>query len=143
MENLEGTVVMVHPGLTSDPVNMQGHMGTITHLVSEGRLAYVKFKNNAIGLYNTDALLMLIPPELLVDKLRGDIELFEVPADEVVDIFEMYQLHATGIPEVQQEALDWAMSHDRISKVIVFTVDERIGFTIDRPDQQQKPGRGI
>ncbi|WP_138089792.1 hypothetical protein [Sphingobacterium daejeonense] len=49
-------------------------MGTITHIVDEGRAAYVRFKNDAIGLYSTDALLMLIPPELVVDKLRADIE---------------------------------------------------------------------
>lgn len=143
MENLEGTMVMVHPGLTTDPVNMQGQMGTLTHLVGEDRLAYVRFKNNVIGLYNTDALLILVPPELVVDKLRADIEIFEMDASEVVDILEIYQLYKTGITEVQKEAIDWAMTHDKISKAIVFSVEDRIGFQIDRPVQQQKPGRGL
>jgi len=142
IKDLIGTTVMVHPELTQDPVNKQGQMGTITHLVDEDRLAYVRFKNDVIGLYSTDALLMLIPPELVVDKLRTDIGIFEMDASEVVDILEMYQLHATGIPEVQQEALDWAMTHDRISKAIVFSVEDRIGFQLDRPEQQQNPGRG-
>lgn len=143
MKDLIGTTVMVHPDLTQDPVNKQGQMGTITHLVDEDRLAYVRFKNNVIGLYGTDALLMLIPPELVVDKLRTDIEIFDMDAMDVIDIFETYQLHATGIREVQQEALDWAMTHDKISKTIVFSVEDRIGSQIDRPDQQQKPGRGL
>lgn len=143
MKDLIGTTVMVHPDLTQDPVNKQGHMGTITHLVDEDRLAYVRFKNDVIGLYSTDALLMLIPPELVVDKLRTDINMLGMVTSEVVDILEMYLLHATGIPEVQQEALDWAMTHSTISKAIVFSVEDRIEFQIDRPDQQQKPGRGL
>jgi len=62
-------------------------------------------------------------------------------ASDVVDIMEMYQLHATGIPEAQQEALDWAMTHDKISRAIVFSVEDWIEFQIGRPNKQS--GRGI
>lgn len=86
---------------------------------------------------------MLVPVDLVVDKLRSDIAIWNMDASEVVDIMEMYQLHATGIPEVQQEALDWAMTHDKISKAIVFSVEDWIEFQMGRPNQQQQPGRGI
>jgi len=142
MKDLVGIQVMVHPELTQDPANKQGHMGTISHIVYEDRAAYVRFKNNAIGLYSTDALLMLIPPELVVDKLPTDIEIFDIQASEIVDILEMYQLHSIGNPELQQEALDWAMTHENISKAIIFSVEDWIEFRTDRFDFGQTPGRG-
>lgn len=134
---------MVHPELTTDPVNMQGHLATISYVLYEDCSAYVRFSNQMIGLYSTDALLMLVPPEIIVDKLRTDVREMDMDASEVVDIMEMYQLHATGVPERQQEALDWAMTHDKISRAIVFSVENWIDFQIDRLDQQQRPGRGI
>lgn len=134
---------MVHPELTTDPVNMQGHLATISHVLFEDSSAYVRFRNQMIGLYSTDALLMLVPPEIVVDKLRTDVYEMDMDASEVVDIMEMYQLHATGQPERQQEALDWAMTHAKISRAIVFSVEDWIEFQIDRLDRQQQPGRGI
>ena len=134
---------MVHPELTTDPVNMQGHLATISHMLYEDCSAYVRFSNQMIGLYRTDALLMLVPPEIIVDKLRTDVREMDMDASEVVDIMEMYQLYATGVPERQQKALDWAMTHDKISRAIVFSVEDWIDFQIDRLDQQQRPGRGI
>lgn len=142
MKDLVGVQVMVNPELTQDPANKQGHLGTITHIVVEDRAAYVRFKNDAIGLYSTDTLLTLIPPELVVDKLRTDIEIFDMHASEIVDILEMYQLHSTGKPELQQEALDWAMTHENISKAIIFSVEDWIEFRTDRFDFEQTPGRG-
>ncbi|MEN5057128.1 hypothetical protein [Sphingobacterium kitahiroshimense] len=142
MKDLVGIQVMVHPDLTQDPVNKQGHLGTITHIVDDDRAAYVRFKNQAFGLYSTDALLMLIPPELIADKLRSDVIEMNMDVTDVVDILEMYQIHAAGTPEAQQEALDWAMTHDKISKAIIFSVEDWIEFQIDRLDQQQTSGRG-
>src|SRR5690606_11421171 len=111
MEQIVNQTVMVHPDLTIDPVNMQGQPGTITHLVDDESSAYVRFNNGVIGLYGTDALLMLIPAEILLDKLRTDIDLLGLEASEVVDIMEMYQLHATGLLHAKEEALDWAVTH--------------------------------
>lgn len=142
MKDLVGTQVMVHPELTQDPANKQGYLGTITHIVDDDRAAYVRFKNDTIGLYSTDALLMLIPPELVVDKLRADIEIFDMHASEIVDILEMYQLHSTGKPELQQGALDWAMTHENISKAIIFSVEDWIEFRAGGLDFEQTPGRG-
>jgi|SRR5690606_259363 len=143
MKELIGTTVMVHPDLTTDPVEMQGQMGTIAHLVDDDSAAYVRFKNGVIGLYGTDALLTLIPNDLVIDKLRTDIGTYNMDASEVVDIMEMYQLHATRTTALQQEALDWAMTHDKISKVIVFSVEDWVEFQFGRAPRQHNSGRGI
>ncbi|QGN22518.1 hypothetical protein [Elizabethkingia anophelis] len=143
MEQVVNQTVMVHPDLTSDPVNMQAQLGTITHLVDEESSAYVRFNNGVIGLYATDALLMLIPPEIVLDKLRTEVDLSLLEASEVVDIMEMYQLHATGLSHAKEEALDWAMTHERISKAIVFSVEDWVEFQFGRSQGQQQPGRGL
>lgn len=136
---------MVHPELTHDPIEMQGNLGTISHFIEEEDAVYVKFKNsnNAIGLYSTNAMLMLIPAEILLDKLRTDVDLFDITAQEVVDIMEIYQLHATGLLDARQGALDWAMTHEKISKAIVFSVEDWVEFQFGRSPRQQQPGRGI
>ncbi|MGJ1363236.1 hypothetical protein ACR79B_14350 [Sphingobacterium spiritivorum] len=105
--------------------------------------AYVRFNNGVIGLYGTDALLMLIPAEILLDKLRTDIDLLGLEASEVVDIMEMYQLHATGLLHAKEEALDWAVTHENISKAIVFSVEDWVEFQFGRSPRQQQSGRGI
>jgi hypothetical protein len=143
MENLVGTTVMIHPELTSDPIHMQGRFGAINHVLYEDWSSYVLFQNQMLGLYTNDALLMLVPPEILVEKLRKDIYELDMDPSEVVDILEMYHLHTSGKTSLQQEALDWAMTHDKISKAIVFSVQDWIDYQIERLDRQQRPGLGI
>ncbi len=143
MENLVGTTVMIHPELTSDPIHMQGRFGAINHVLYEDWSSYVLFQNQMLGLYTNDALLMLVPPEVLMEKLRKDIYELDMDPSEVVDILEMYQLHTTGKASLQQEALDWAMTHDKISKAIVFSVQDWIDYQIERLDRQQRPGMEI
>lgn len=142
MKDSVGIAVMVHHDLTQDPLNKQGQLGIITHIVDADRVAYVRFNNNVIGLYSTDALLMLIPPELVVDKLRSDVVEMDMDVTDVLDILEMYQQHAEGTPAAQQGALDWAMTHAQISKAIVFSVEDWLEYQHNRLDTHQKSGRG-
>jgi hypothetical protein len=132
---------MVHPGLTTDPVNMQGHLGTISHVRYEDWTAYVKFSNQMIGLYDVSALLMLVPSEIVSDMLRTYVQETDMGTSDVLDILEMYLLHTSGNAKNQQEALDWAMTHATISQAIVFTVEDWMQFQLDRLDMQQQPGR--
>lgn len=68
----------------------------------------------------------------------------DMEVSEVVDILEMYQLHATRVSALQQEALDWAMTHDKISRAIIFSVEDCVEFRLNRSDrEQQQLGRGI
>ena len=143
MEELVGISVLVHPNLTQDPVNMQGHMGRISYVLYEDSSVYVKFKNQMLGLYEADGLLMLIPGEIVLDKLRHDVYEMDMDASEVVDILGIYLLDATGKQEQQQQALDWAMGNSKIREAIVFSVQDWIDFQLDRLDQHQQPGRRL
>jgi len=142
MEDLFGTMVMVDPNLTHDPLNMQGGMGVITQAFYEDCAAYVNFGYERIGVYNNDALFMLMPADVALEKLPSAIQEMHMHPLEVVDIFNIYMLHETGKSEQQEKAFDWALGNSRISKAVVFSVQDWIDFQIERLDKQQNPGRG-
>ena len=100
----------------------------------------ITFKAMGVGLL---ALLMLIPGEIVLDKLRHDVYEMDMDASEVVDILGIYLLDATGNAQHQQDALDWAMGNDKVMKATVFSVREWIDFQLERLDRQQDSGRSI
>jgi len=69
-EELIGQLVLVHPQLTSDPAGKSGQVGIITGTELENDNIYVGFGRNGQGLYGTDALLILKPPEQLKQILQ-------------------------------------------------------------------------
>ncbi|MEN5057129.1 hypothetical protein [Sphingobacterium kitahiroshimense] len=142
MEELAGTTVMIHPKLTQDPINMQGCVGTISNVLYEDCASYVNFGLGHFGVYNNDALLMLMPTEVALGKLPNDIDAMDLDPSEVLDIFRISILNESGIPEKQETALRLALASPVISAAIVFTVQDWVDFQIARLDQQQNPGRG-
>lgn len=140
MYELLDKVVMVHPTLTHDPVHMQGHMGTIYNLDVAKDEVLVKFKNQMIGLYSTDALLMLVPGEEILDKLRAHLH-EEIDGQDVIDILGLYLLDATGELNYRKEALDLAMSRSNLMFATVVSVQDYIDVHRDL-DPDYKPGRG-
>ena len=141
MEELVGVPVMVHPDLTTDPVHMQGIIGTISHVDYEADTVCVKFKNQMLGLYQADALLMLIPAEIVVDKLREEVYEMDIDGSDVVDMLGVYLLDSSKDPESRQQALDWAMGNTISKRTIVFSVQTWIDIQLDRLDMEQAQGR--
>jgi len=60
---------MVHPELTSDPVCMQGEIGKICEVAGPDEI-HVRFDLNIHGKYMPSALLIVLPPVKIVEKLR-------------------------------------------------------------------------
>src|SRR5690348_3499644 len=109
---------MVHLGLNTDPYSMRGQIGTISHVVYDSEDVYVKFRNQMLGLYDTGALLMLVPPELIIDKLYQEAEEMMLTRLELVDILNIYLHHASNQQDLQQKALDVAMENSNIKHAI-------------------------
>lgn len=141
MEELVGVPVMVNPNLTQDPVHMQGIIGTISHVNYEADSVYVKFKNQMLGHYSADALLMLIPAEVALDKIRSEIYDRDLDAYEVVDILDIYLLDSTKDPAQRLQALDVAMYRQKLRNTIVFSVQDWIDIQLERLDMEQEQGR--
>lgn len=59
MQNLTGSLVLVHPELTSDPVSRQGHVGVIVGADLKSDSIAVSFGAAKLGVYSSDALMVL------------------------------------------------------------------------------------
>lgn len=129
MNELRDKVVMIHPTLTYDPVNMQGHMGKIERIDFEKDDVLVRFKNQMLGRYSADALLMLAPGLEILDKLRSDSEDFD--RYDFLDLMGIYLLDATGKDQHQREALDMAMRSQVLASSVVMFVQDYIDLQRD------------
>jgi hypothetical protein len=129
MNELRDKVVMVHPTLTHDPVNMQGHMAKIISVDTAKDEVMVRFKNQMLGLYEANALLMLIPGMEILDKLRSDSE--DMERYDLLDILGIYLLDAAGAEKYKREALDMAMSRATLMHATVISVQDYIDLKRD------------
>ncbi len=129
MNELRDKVVMVHPTLTHDPVNMQGHMAKIISVDAAKDEVMVRFKNQMLGLYEANALLMLIPGMEILDKLRSDSE--DLDRYDLVDVLGIYLLDATCEDKYQREALDMATSRADLMFATVISVQDYLDLKRD------------
>jgi hypothetical protein len=129
MNELRDKMVMVHPTLTHDPVNMQGHMAKIINVDAAKDDVVVRFKNQMLGLYEANALLMLIPGMEILDKLRSYSE--DLDRYDMVDVLGIYLLDATGEEKYQREALELATSRADLMYATVISVQDYIDLKRD------------
>lgn len=61
-DKLRGVVALVHPDLECDPLNKRNQIGVISEADIDLDNIYVDFVDK-IGLFSTDALLVLLPPD--------------------------------------------------------------------------------
>lgn len=140
MQELRDKVVVVHPTLTHDPVNMQGQMAKIVSVDVANDEVMVRFKNKMLGLYEANALLTLIPGMEVLDKLRSDME--DLDSYDMVDILQIYLLDSTGDEKQQREALDMATNRANLSFATVISVQDYIDLQRDFGEyEEQTRGR--
>lgn len=141
MDELVDKVVMVHPNLTQDPANRQGQTGKITNVVHENDEVFVRFDDNSVGLYSSDALLLLKPASLILESLRSAIYgLDYLDSRDIVGILDVYALQASG---QIKEALELAISNETVRIASIVFLDDWIdrGYT-DEQDRGQSPNIG-
>lgn len=99
MENLIGKPVLVHPMLTTDPADRQGHLGTISHVSYDNEVIEVSFADARRSLYATDALLVLKPPgELYRDMMEA---LRHMEAHDFKTLLRISMMLENGTPRQQ------------------------------------------
>ncbi|MGO3161984.1 MAG: hypothetical protein ACTIJ2_02050 [Sphingobacteriaceae bacterium] len=107
MENLIGKPVLVHPMLTTDPADRQGHLGTISHVSYDNEVIEVSFADARRSLYASDALLVLKPHnELYRDMMEA---LRHMEAQDFKTLLRISMLLENGTPRQQHEALGMAL----------------------------------
>lgn len=130
---------MVHPTLDHDPISKQGELGKICHIIPELDEIYVLFPNGQLGLYSSDALLMLIPGPFIVDKLRTDHQELQ-PAD-LLAILEIYLLQSTGKLKYQREAMQIAFSDAHLFFATIVSLKDWIDLGIENKRDMESPKR--
>lgn len=114
---------MIDPRYDDRQLNMQSYCGVLTHLSGDETQGYVRFKNQSLGLYPVESLLMLVPGLMVVDRLRATDE-DEIEPYELLDLMEICLLDASGDVELQKKALDKATDNPNIWFIAVLTVGD-------------------
>lgn len=135
MEDLTGHLVMVHPNLTSDPVNQQGEIGIITSANLEKDEVYVGFGTNKLGLYSTDALLVLKPHQELYRDLLTQVKNLETP--DFKTLMEISLLQEKGGVSHLRDAMELASSNEKTLAFSTISLQDKLGLS-RQEDQAQK-----
>ena len=115
---------MVHPLLTHDPQRMQGQVGFISHIIDENDEVYVKLPYDKTGVYSKDALLTLLPKEMLLAHIHDKLEDLE-PKDARI-LLDIYRLQRNGQPAAIEEALRWAIGYDTVGRDALVSLKDYI-----------------
>ncbi len=108
MEELTGTVVLVHPELMNDPVNRQGHVGIVATADLGQDEVFVGFGKGPLGLYSVDALLVLKPHNEIYKDLLNHVQ--ELDAQDFKAMLRISMLLEAGSPKQIKDALELAMT---------------------------------
>jgi hypothetical protein len=122
-DELTGTHVLVHPGLTRDPAGRAGETGVITGLDHNGDNAYVSFGKKGQLMYGLDAILVPRTPDEIKETLsrRGS----ELNVADHTALFRMALLLEFGQSASNMKtALTLASESDAVRKHSMISVQE-------------------
>lgn len=136
MEELTGHLVMVHPDLTNDPVNRQGEIGIITSANLEKDEIYVGFGTNKLGLYSTDALLVLKPHQELYRALLTQARDLEAPDFKM--LMEISLLQEKGSVSHLRDAMELASSNGQTLAFSTISLQDKLGLSRQENQAQRQ-----
>ncbi|MGF7079699.1 hypothetical protein [Mucilaginibacter sp. UYCu711] len=96
MDDLTGTLVLVHPQLPSDPASRQGQIGMITSADLVRDDVFVSFGKGEQALYATNALLVLKEPDKLYRELISNFKELEKNNFKTLFQINLLQQHSTS-----------------------------------------------
>lgn len=139
MDELINKSVMVNPLLADDPIQMQGQVGLITYINHEKDDVQVQFPNNAVGIYSTNALLSLLPKEMVLANVQT--ELVKLDPKEIRILLEIYRLQENGKPADIEHGLRWAIAFENARSNSMVTLQDYIAQGLSDNIELQ-PSRG-
>jgi len=141
MEELVGNMVMVHPNLATDPANRQGQIGIITSSDLKKDEVYVGFGTNALGLYSTDALLVLKPHNEIYKDLLLNVK--NMPTPDFKTLMEITINQEKGFVNAYRDALELASTNDNVLARSTVSLQEKLGIaTGEDLDAKHRTGLG-
>ena len=135
MEDLTGNLVMVHPKLENDPVNRQAQVGIITSADLSKDEVYVGFGNSPLGLYSTDALLVLKPHNELYSDILTHIKEMDTP--DFKTLMEITLLQEKSSVNYLRDAMEMAATNERTLAYSTVSLQDKLGLVREENRGQQ------
>nr|WP_068891004.1 hypothetical protein [Pedobacter panaciterrae] len=135
MEDLTGNLVMVHPKLENDPVNRQAQVGIITSADLAKDEVYVGFGNSPLGLYSTDALLVLKPHNELYNDILTHIKEMDTP--DFKTLMEITLLQEKSSVNYLRDAMELAATNERTLAYSTVSLQDKLGLVREESREQQ------
>ncbi|WP_316786617.1 hypothetical protein [Pedobacter frigiditerrae] len=135
MDDLTGNLVMVHPKLENDPVNRQAQVGIITSADLAKDEVYVGFGNSPLGLYSTNALLVLKPHNDLYQDILTNIKNMDTP--DFKTLMEITILQEKGSVNSLRDAIELAATNERTLAYSTVSLQDKLGLVREESHQQQ------
>lgn len=128
MENLIGEPVLVHPMLPTDPVDRQGHPGTISHVSYDNEVIEVSFADDLKSLYASDALLVLKPHATLFREMMDALP--DMEAQDFKTLLRISMILENGTPKQQHAAFAMARSNEQVLRFATMPLSARLELTL-------------
>jgi len=135
MDDLTGNLVMVHPKLENDPVNRQAQVGIITSADLAKDEVYVGFGNSPLGLYSTNALLVLKPHNDLYQDILTNIKNMDTP--DFKTLMEITILQEKASVNSLRDAMELAATNERTLAYSTVSLQDKLGLVREESHQQQ------
>ena len=133
-DELNGKLVLVHPGLTHDPAGRQNEIGIIVNSDLVADDVIVSFQDNEYASFTSDALLLLVPDEQIHQNLADlayETSFPDLKALTQIDLFLRY-----GSGDKHFKALEMARDNKNIQPFCLDTLENVIAIK-----QAQNPQR--
>lgn len=134
MDELIGRMVIVHPALTTDPINQRGEIGIITGADLEHDTVSVGFKSNVSGYYSTNALLVLKSHRSLYQDLLTSVQ--RLDTRDFKTLMDINLIQANGSPAQLTDALQRIKSSQSLMDFATISLQESL-------DQNQQQSIGL
>lgn len=130
MENVpNGTYAMVNPQVENDPTKRQGMVGMIVDSNIENDDIWVSFGKSEVGLYSTNALMVLQKPDLISQNAMD--KRFEISVADFKQLMEISLLQADRRPENARTALEMARSSEGVMQNSLTSLQDRLGLELN------------
>ncbi|MFD2964386.1 MULTISPECIES: hypothetical protein [Olivibacter] len=126
---------MVHPKLENDPVQRQGQVGVITSADLVKDEIYVGFGNSPLGLYSTDALLVLKPHHVLYADILTHIKEMDTP--DFKTLMEITILQEKNSVNYLRDAMELATTNERTLAYSTVSLQDKLGLVREENREQQ------
>ena len=123
-DDVTGTLVLVHPELSDDPVQKQGQSGMITFADPGNDEFFVSFGKET-ALYSSDALLAFKQPNAIYDGLLANIK--NLDKQEIKDLYRIGMLLDSRQPKDQKLAMDMVLANPKIREYTLQSLEEKLG----------------